>query len=568
MMLSTKPTGGRLPLRDLVLLTIFSTLLFSFMLGNRPLSVPDEGRYVEIPREMVVSGDYLTPRLNQVKYFEKPVLFYWLEAFSIKLFGLHEFTLRLWPAIMALLGCLAVAVAGARLFDRMTGILAGAILATSILYYALSRAIILDLTVSILLAAALLSFLIGTHEPVGTRRRLYLWCFYAFSALAVLTKGLIGILIPGMVIGAWILLLGEWRILKTIYLPTGLALFLLIAAPWHIMVGMANPEFFNFYFIHEHFIRYLTKVHGRYHPFWFFVPILLLGLFPWSAFLIQSIKHSMPSSWKERHEHRDALFLLLWAGLVFIFFSISDSKLIPYILPIFPPLAILIGRYYAAAWDRSDFPGIRAGYHALVIVALLLAAVLISLPYFRPIVSADAGDIRMLGYWRITIAVTVVSGIAASWALAKYRGFRHAFVVLTVTAALFLMEANAASPLVDTKSVKDIAIVLKSKIKQGEEVASYHTYYQDLPVYLEQRITVVDWKGELEFGTEVEDTSQWMIDTATFWKRWEGPATMYMITKIELYDALRGNPRMKLFPVARNARHIIVSNNEVKGVGQ
>ncbi len=561
---STQP--GRLPLRDLILLTILATLLFTFMLGNRPLSVPDEGRYVEIPREMVVSGDYLTPRLNHVKYFEKPVLFYWLEAFSIKLFGLHEFTLRLWPAIMALLGCLAVAIAGARLFDCMTGVLAGAILATSLLYYTLSRAIILDLTVSILLTAALLSFLIGTHEPAGTKRRLYFWCFYAFSALAVLTKGLIGILIPGMVIGTWILLLGEWRLLKTIYLPTGLALFLLVAAPWHIMVGIANPEFFNFYFIHEHFIRYLTKVHGRYQPVWFFVPILLLGLFPWSAFLVQSIKHSLPSSWKERHEHRDALFLLLWAGLVFVFFSISDSKLIPYILPVFPPLAILIGRYHAAAWNSSDFPGIRAGYLALVIVAIVLAAVLILLPYFRPILSADAGDIRMLGLWRILIAVTVVAGTAASWALAKYRGFRHAFIVLTAASALFLIEANAASPLVDTKSIKNIALVLKAKIKPGDEVASYHTYYQDLPVYLERRITVVDWKGELEFGTEVENTSQWMIDTATFWKRWHGSSTMYMVTKLETYNTLRANPDLKLFPVAQNARHIILSNTDMKEV--
>ncbi len=105
-------------MRDLMILTVLICLLFTFMLGNRPLSVPDEGRYVEIPREMVASGNYLTPRLNGVKYFEKPVLFYWLEAFSIKLFGLNEFTLRLWPALFALFGCLAVAVAGARLFGR------------------------------------------------------------------------------------------------------------------------------------------------------------------------------------------------------------------------------------------------------------------------------------------------------------------------------------------------------------------------------------------------------------------------------------------------------------------
>lgn len=563
-MISNTKQPSRLSIRDLIILTILTGIFFTFMLGNRPLSAPDEGRYVEIPREMVATGDYLTPRLNGVKYFEKPVLFYWLEAFSIKLFGLHEFTLRLWPAMLALLGCLSVAVAGARLFGRLTGILAAAILATSLLYYAMSRAIILDLPVSILITAALLSFLVGTHEPPGLKRRLYLWGFFAFSALAVLTKGLIGIFIPGIVIGAWILLLGEWHIVKTLYLPSGLVLFLLIAAPWHIMVGRANPEFFNFYFIHEHFARYLTKVHGRYQPVWFFIPILLLGLFPWSAFLVQAINHSIPSTWRERHEHRDALFLILWAGLVFTFFSISSSKLIPYILPVFPPIALLIGRYCAASWDRRDFPGVRTGYVVLMIFALTFAAALFCLPFFRLPISADAGDIVRLGPWRVIIALTITTGAVTAWGLAHYRSFRHAFIVLAVTSSLFLLEGNAAAPFVDVKSVKSLAITLKDRLQSGDEVVSYQTYYQDLPVYLEKRITVVDWKGELEFGTEMEDTSQWMIDSATFWKRWDGPSTIYMLTEIKKYDALRKNPHLKLFPVAQNSRNILLVNKDLR----
>src|SRR5512147_466528 len=229
--------SGQSAVRDVLALALVIGVFFCFMLGNRPLSVPDEGRYVEIPREMAVTGDYLTPRLNGVKYFEKPVLFYWLESLSIWLFGLDEFTLRLWPALLALAGCLAVYGAGRRLYGREAGILAAVVLATSGLYYALSRLIILDMPVTVLLTIALLVFLVGTHEPAGWRRRVLLWAFYAFMALAVLTKGLIGIFIPAMVIGAWILLLGEWRLLKAIELPSGLALFLLIAVPWHVLVN-------------------------------------------------------------------------------------------------------------------------------------------------------------------------------------------------------------------------------------------------------------------------------------------------------------------------------------------
>ncbi|MFA5072439.1 MAG: phospholipid carrier-dependent glycosyltransferase [Nitrospirota bacterium] len=550
-------------MRDLILLAILGGIFFTIMLGNRPLSVPDEGRYVEIPREMVVSGDYLTPRLNGVKYFEKPVLFYWLEAFSIKLFGLHEFTLRLWPALFALFGCLAVAVAGARLFGRMTGVLAAVILGTGLLYYAMSRAIILDMPVTVLISAALLSFLVGTHESPGLKRRLYLWFFYALCAGAVLTKGLIGILIPGMIIGAWILLLGDWRMLKTLYLPSGIVLFFLLAAPWHILVSQANPEFFNFYFIHEHFMRYLTKVHGRYQPFWFFIPIILLGLFPWTVFLAQAVKYNFPSTWQDRHEHRDGLFLMLWAGLVFLFFSVSDSKLIPYILPVFPPLALLIGRYLAASWDSRDFPGVRIGYLIFMIVSLLLAVGLLFLPYYASF-SIDVGDMKKLGEWRIFLVVTLAVGGIISWYCAAQKGFRWAFIAMTATAMIFLLQVNAAAPLVDMKSVKTIALPLKAKLKPGDEIVSYQTYYQDLPVYLERRITIVDWTGELEFGTTVEDTSQWMINNAVFWKRWQGNSRMYMMTKIETYRDLKKNPPIPLFLLDQNQRNVLVTNKASK----
>ena len=551
--------AGRLEMRDLIILTVLICLFFTFMLGNRPLSVPDEGRYVEIPREMVATDNYLTPRLNGVKYFEKPVLFYWLEAVSIKLFGLNEFTLRLWPALFALFGCLAIAVAGARLFGRLTGLLGAAVLSTSLMYYGLARTIILDMPVSVMLTLALLSFLMGTHEAPGLKRRLYLWSFYAFAALAVLTKGLIGILIPGMVIGAWILLLGEWRMLKTLYIPSGLALFLLIAAPWHIMVGYANPDFYSFYFIHEHIQRYLTKIHARYRPFWYFIPIMLLGLFPWSAFLAQAIKHNLPSTWRERHEHRDTLFLLLWAGLVFLFFSASSSKLMPYILPVIPPLALLIGRYLAAAWDSRDFPGLRMGYSLFLFASLLLAAAFTGLPYFWP-VPAEA---QILGPYRYTLSFTLAIGSAGAWILARYRIFGWSVVAVAVTSALFLTQLNAVAPCVDTKSVKQLAIDLKARLKSGDEVASYREYYQDLPVYLEQRITVVDWAGELTFGAGREDTKAWMTDGDTFWTRWQGPATMYVLTRIADYEALkRSKPHLTLFPIAQSQRNILLSNRE------
>lgn len=544
---------------DILLLTLAFGVFFLFMIGNRPLSVPDEGRYVEIPREMVATGDYVTPRLNGVKYFEKPVLLYWLESASIKLFGLKIWALRFWPALFALIGCLAVYVAGRKLYCRRTGIIAAAVLATNLLYYALSRVIILDMPVSALLTVSLLSFLLGTHEPPGTKRRLYFWSFYAFMALATLTKGLIGILIPAMAIGAWIIILNEWRMLRMMYLPTGLVLFLLISAPWHILVGRANPEFFNFYFVHEHFVRYLTKVHNRYQPFWYFIPIVIVGLFPWSVYLVQAVTYNLPASWRERHEHRDTLFLLLWAGLVFLFFSASDSKLIPYILPVFPPLALLIGRYFAAAWNVRDFPGIRTGTAALLIVSAVLCAGMFFPPRYL-----DLPDARKVGNFVYAFAVILLTGTVLTWFLGRHRGFRWAFAALCATIVVFLLVVNGAASRADTRSIKSLADTLKARLHPGDEVASYETYYQDLPVYLERRIIVVDWKGELEFGTTVDDAAAWMIDDAAFWKKWQSTKTVYMLTKRETYDVLMKNPERKLYLVAQTDDNVLVANKEMK----
>jgi 4-amino-4-deoxy-L-arabinose transferase-like glycosyltransferase len=554
----TAPAGGP-RLRDVIALTLLLGLFFSLFLGSRALSVPDEGRYVEIPREMVVTGDWLTPRLNGIKYFEKPPLFYWFESALIKRYGLSEWSVRTGPALFALFGCLAVYYAGARMFGRGTGLISAGVLATSLLYYALSRLISLDMPVSVLLTASLLSFLLGTREPAGRTRRLLFWGFYAFAALATLTKGLIGVVFPGMIIFSWMLVTGEWRVLRAMYLPSGLALFLLIAAPWHILVSRANPEFFDFYFIREHFQRYLTKVHHHYKPAWFYLPILIGGLFPWSAFLVQAVRHSLPLSWAARSERKEELFLMLWSGIIFLFFSASSSKLIPYVLPVLPPLALLVGKYLADAWDNNPAGGFSAGLTALALMASLLLLVFPYLARFRP-GSIPAAFVPYAG----AAAVIVLSGIVAAGIAVRKRGARGAVIAITGTSLLFLIVMSSGAQYVDTRSLKPLAMTLKPLLKADDEIVHYHNYYQDFPVYLERRMTIVDWKGELEFGTTVEDTSGWMIDETELWKRWEGPHRIFLVAGKKDAKTILSTPGRRVFPVAQDKNTAILSNKEAR----
>ncbi len=545
--------------RDFLILSLLLGVLLGFGLGTRPLCSADEGRYSEIPREMVASGDYLTPRLNGVKYFEKPPFFYWLQSASIKLFGLSEWSLRLWPAVFALLGCLVVYVAGRELFGRRSGLISSIVLATSPLYYGLGRFITLDMAVSVILGCALVAFLLGTRHPPGQTRRFFMWAFYVFAALATLTKGLIGIVIPGLVIGAWIVLLGEWEILKSIYLPSGLVLYAIIAVPWHVLMSQASPEFARFYFVHEHFQRYLTRGdHGLFRQSWFYIPVVLGGAFPWTVFLVQAVKNNLPSSWRQRHQHRDALFLILWAGLSFLFFSGSSSKVVPYILPLFPPLAILIGSYLSAGWDKADVAGIRLGYWVLLIASLVLVAVGLRVAphylerYFDP---AKFGSVPY------AVSSILLLGPLATLILGLRLDFRRAFILLTLTSVLLIAVANSSLASLNHEcSVKDLANVLKSRLQPEDEVATYHTYYQDLPVYLLRRITVAGWKGELGPGMQSEDASSWIVDDTTFWHRWNGSSTIYMLTPRSLYDELRAKPNQKIYLLAGTDRDVLLSN--------
>lgn len=551
--------------RDLLLLVLMLGVLFGNELGSRTLWEPDEGRYAEIPREMVQTGDYLTPRLNGVKYFEKPALFYWLQAGAIRVFGLNEWSLRLWTALFALLGCLMVYVAARRLYSRRAGWLAAGVLATSPMYDFLGSIITLDMAVSTFLTFALLAFLLGVREPPGQARRLWLWGFYAACALATLTKGLIGMVLPAMVVGAWMLLLNEWRQLRTLYLPTGLLLFLAIAAPWHVLVARANPEFAQFYFIHEHFQRYLTTVHQRYEPAWFFIPVLVLGMFPWIAFVGHAVKDAMPGAWSERRLHRESWFLVLWAGLVFLFFSASQSKLIPYILPVLPPLALLLGRYLARAWDHSELLGPRRVFWLVLVLGLGMAFAVLYVRHHLPAHPRAESMLGLVGTHLYWMAAALLLAAVVPFAFSRWRNCRRTIASLLAVSVLVIAVFDTSLPrLNDFRSVKPLALILKPMLHPDDEVMAYQTYYQDLPVYLERRITVVGWKGELEFGMQVEDTSAWMIEEPAFWKRWEGPRRAYLLTSRDNYDKLRAEGRGQFQLIAQSGPNVLLTNRTVQ----
>ncbi|MBI3507328.1 MAG: phospholipid carrier-dependent glycosyltransferase [Proteobacteria bacterium] len=563
----TDPAQARAAwIRDLAALTLVIGAFFLLFLGHRPLAVPSEARYAELAREIVTSGDWITPRINGTKYFEKPPLFYWIEAIAVLALGLSEFALRLTTALFALGGCLLAYVGGRKLFDRTTGILSAVVLASSLLWFALSRVILLDVPVGFFLSLCVLAFIFAVRSEAGSGARTgWLYTMYVAAAAATLTKGLIGIVLPGLVIGMWIVLTWNWRLLLEVRLLSGLALFLLVTVPWHLAVGFQTPEFFHFYFIHEHWERFTTTIHGRAQPWWFFLAILAGGVFPWVGFLFQALWRNIERAFARDAEGRAELFLALWFWLILLFFSVSDSKLVPYVTTIMVPLAIFLGRYLALAFaSPEERPGLRIGLWLVsgTAAAISLLALVVGI-FGDRLAPADLADdierARPLMGW--LCAGSLVAALAVAWAL-RNRGPALAFAFSIVAAGIFFHGVDTSMAQFQPRSIKPLAQEILARAAPGDEVMAYRTYPQDLPVYLNRRISVMGWSGELDFGREIEPATQaWMFDDeAEFWRRWNGEGTVYMIVPTHFEATVRPVAGQHYHEIARTPRHILAVN--------
>ncbi|HVN67592.1 MAG TPA: glycosyltransferase family 39 protein, partial [Candidatus Sulfotelmatobacter sp.] len=415
------------------LFIVFGAALFQF-LGRIPLLEPDEGRYAEIPREMLERADFVTPYLNHVKYFEKPPLLYWLNSLSLSVFGQNEFAARFFPALCGLAGILLTYFIGRKIYGRREGLLAAIILGTSVGYLAQARMNIIDMPLTFCMTATLGFFLLAARE--GEKRSvLYFYLFYLSAALTVLAKGLIGIVLPGAIVFLYLVVTRRWRILREMKPVAGGILFLVVAAPWFVLVSVRNPEFARFFFIHEHFERYLTKVHGHYQPTWYYIPVLLGCMFPWSLYLPSVFR----GIWRERSEGKFAptIFLAIWASVIFGFFSLSDSKLIPYIIPVFPAAALLLGRTFAAVMD--DGTGTIRQYARVATVFILVTAV--GLLLYPAVADNGKVDTRLF----VVLGPILLAGGTASLLCLRRNSGRALFTAL---AGMSLLVSLAGPPFV------------------------------------------------------------------------------------------------------------------------
>src|SRR5579859_3190022 len=535
-----------------LLLLLFGAAWFC-NLGYRSLVRPDEGRYAEIAREMATSGDWVTPRLNAIKYFEKPPLQYWATAAAYKAFGEHEWTARLWTALSGFFGVLIVGIGGMRLFDRRTGLYSALVLASSILYAAIGHINTLDMGVTFCMTLGLLGFLLAQHSGQATREsRLWMWLAWAAMGLAFLSKGLIGLVLPGAAMAAYALIERDLSFLKRLEPIAGIVVMLAIALPWVVAVSMANPEFPHFFFIHEHFERFLTPGHRRTAPWWYFIPILIAGMLPWAPMLAQALigawkRDAAQTSFKVRR------FLVIYAGVIFLFFSTSQSKLPSYILPVFPAIALLVGEWL------SHVRGRKLAWLILPVAAFAIAGA-IAAPF-----AAHLGSDKVppelyaeFSKWLLAGSLALLAASCLAVAFAWRERIDAAVIALAAGGLLFIqIGMTGHETLSPSFSTAHLAGVIRPLLAADTAFYSVRTYEQTLPFYIKRTVTLVDYRDELDFGLKQEP--QLAIPTVEeFEARWRNDREPLAIMGPDVYRELtgRGLP-MRL--LSEDARRVIVS---------
>lgn len=548
---SPASTWGRVIAWGVLVLVWFGSL------GWRALISPDEGRYATIALGMLQSGDWLTPRLNGLLYFEKPILQYWIGAGSLQVFGINEFAARLWPGLTGFLTIIAVALTARRLWGEQAGHYVGLVAAGTSWIIVNSHFLSLDMGLTFFLTLALCGFLLAHRDGVGSvEQRHAMWLCWAAMAGATLSKGLVGLVIPGATLVLYSLIQRQFDFWRRMHWLSGLMIYFALTAPWFIAVSLKNPGFFDFFFIREHFRRFLTDEARRTGSIYYFVPYLLAGQLPWTTLLPGLFRRGGQGG-------RNTVFqplrlLLIWSAFIFVFFSVSRSKLPSYILPIFPALALLVAAYWENASRKQQ----------MVAAGLMTTMGAIGLAFVPAIAKLPKEALEIPLYeayqpWVMAGAlIAIIGGMLALFA-AKHNQRDLSAVLLAIAGFLagqVLMLGH--NPLGHYVSGLPLVPAINAELSPGTKIYALAHYDQTMPFYLRRTMTLVENPDEFEFGLK-QEPQLWLPTREAFIAEWIAGPKAIAITRPDVYADLqkRGVP-MRL--VTQDARRVVIASDVKK----
>lgn len=536
-MLNLPSSARRYWFSDIFWLSILLLAFYCVWLGSYPLFMPDEGRYSAVAREMLFTHDYITPRLDGIPFLDKPILYYWLQASAMKLFGVKEWALRFFPMLLAVINSIVLYICTRTCFNRRTAILTVMILSSMPLYFCGAHYANLDLEVAAFISMSIASFMTGLHLH-SPNRKYYFYAAYICASLAFLTKGMIGIAFPTMIAGLWILLNWRWDLLKKVYLLKGLLIFTAIVAPWYILEQRANPDFFHFFFVTQQVTRFLSAADfNNENAWWFYIPVIIVGSFPWSTFSIQALL----TAFQQRHQNRILFFAFLWFSVIFIFFSIPHAKTVGYIIAALPPLAIITSFYLDKTWTRANEISFYLFACSNAVIAICLIMLTVKHPFDLP-----TGFDPFLYFAAASFAINAT----ATFIISK-KNLGNFFVLCFLTSSVFLLTITAGATYLNLNTAKPLIETLNQLRQPGDEIINYYKYYQDLTVYLGEPITLVadwnspnipyrdNWVRELWFGMEMQKDHPWLIDDKKFLDKWKAKKRVFVFVNRNYFNQFK-----------------------------
>ncbi|MGI4855159.1 MAG: ArnT family glycosyltransferase [Janthinobacterium lividum] len=575
--------------RHLLLLLLIWVGVYAAALFAPPLLDDADATHANAARNILLTHDFVTLKVNGIRYLEKAPLPYWLAAISFRIFGVNAFAAHL-PQALAVLALALLAYAWARRgWGNRTGLYAGLAMLTSAGVFLFTRIFIPEVLLSLLLAGSLFAVQRALETGSGRRRWRGQWIYlgYALLALAVLTKGLIAIVFFVGTVGLYLLVMGEWRRWRELRVVTGALLFLAIAAPWHVLAGLRNTGaygghgFIWFYFVNEHFLRFLgRRIPHDYNklPSSLFWTLHLVWLFPWSLFL----PAAAAAAWKHRanvrqlrstETGRTVLLLGLFAGLILVFFSLSTNQEY-YTFPAYLPLAVLLAAGMTAAEQDSRLRGWITGAHAaLTVLGAAIAFALGSglwssrhLPYVSDIgellAHRGVGDytLSMSHFFDLTgpsfAALRLPAGLAAlafalgpamAWVLRRQGQAVRSTVAVAFTSGVFLVAAHIAlirfSPMLSSAALaRDFTDAVQSgTLEPGSRLMLYgdQAYGSSLPFYTASVLPLVEGRTtSMWFGSTFPDAPHIFLTDADLLATWGKGERKVLFVPLEKRDAV------------------------------
>ncbi|MBD8166595.1 lipid IV(A) 4-amino-4-deoxy-L-arabinosyltransferase [Erwinia persicina] len=498
--------------RYALLLPVLYVLYYLIPLEFRSLWQPDEVRYAEISREMLLSGNWVVPHFLDLRYFEKPIAGYWINNISQWLFGHNNFAVRFGSVFSVSLSALLIGWLAMRLWrDRATAVLSAVIFLTCMLVYSIGTYAVLDPMITLWLTAAMCSFwLVG--EGGSSRKKVAGWLLLGLACgMGFLTKGFLALAVPVVAIVPWMIWQRRFKELM-LFGPLALVSAVAISLPWSVSIARQEPDFWRYFFWVEHIQRFAESNAQHKAPFWYYVPVLIAGTLPWLGLL----PGALWKAWRERQGAQGAMYLLGWVVMPLVFFSMAKGKLPTYILPCFAPLAMLLAHYAMAlaSSGRRVFK-LNGAINLLVGTVLLLAMLLVMAPWglakhpvyaHHELIKVLLGSTAFL-FWALVGAASLV-GDAKHWRLAALCPLGLSLVV------------GAAIPdkVMNSKQPQPFITDISHELQQSRFVLANNTGMASALGWSLKRsdIRMLDQPGELEYGLGYANGADRLVTTSDF----------------------------------------------------